>query len=69
MITVKNNLHYGRRSVEVTFKVDVARDIFEASYDDSLLRDAIEARMMRQLHKELDEMYFKHAFEGRIKED
>lgn len=67
MITVKHTPAENRTEVICSFKIKL--DIFEASYDDSLLRDAIEARMIRQLHKELDEMYFKHAFEGRIKED
>lgn len=69
MITVKDNICYGRKSTEVTFKIDIKRDIFEGTYDDEILRDAIEARMMRKLHKELNEMYFKHEFKDKIKED
>lgn len=67
MITVKHTPAENRTEVICSFKIKL--DIFEATYDDLLLRDAIEARMMRQLHKELDNMYFNHAFEGRVKED
>lgn len=45
------------RAVKVCCEFKIKRDMFEASADNILLRDAIEARMTRRLHKELDEMY------------
>lgn len=62
MIEVKDNLCYGRKSAEITFKIDIKRDIFESSYDDTILRDAIFTMITRKLYKELDEMYFKYFY-------
>lgn len=50
--------------VYVTFKIK--KDAFEASVNDMLMRDAIEARMMRKLHKELDEMYYNANLQQRF---
>ena len=56
MIEVKDNICHGMKSTEVTFKVNIKRDIFEGSYDDTILRNAIESQLIRLLQKDLDNM-------------
>ena len=54
------------RAVRVYCDFKIKRDAFESSVNDMLIRDAIEARMMRKLHKELDEMYCNLNIEHRL---
>ena len=47
------------RAVKVCVEFKIKRDVLENSVTDIMMRDVMEARMMRRLHKELDEMYTK----------
>lgn len=54
------------RAVKVCCEFKIKKDAFETSVNDILMRDAIEARMMRKLHKELDEMYYNANIQQRF---
>lgn len=57
MITVKDNLHYGRKSTKLTFEMDINRDFFKSSYDDTIVRCVVERQLIRLLQRDLDNMY------------
>lgn len=61
MITVKDNICHGRQSTEITFKVDVANEFFKSSYDDSLIRNAIEHQLITRFARDLEEMYLEYT--------
>lgn len=66
MIEVKDNICHGMKSTEVTFKINIKRDFFESSYDDGLVRRAMENELIRLLQRDLDKMYYEYS---RIKFD
>ncbi len=57
MIEVKDNICHGMKSTEVTFKINIKRDFFESSFDDAIIRSAVENQLIRLLQKDLDNMY------------
>lgn len=57
------------QAVKVCCEFKIKRDVFECSSDNMIIRDAIEARMIRRLHKELDEMYYTGNLQQHFSQD